>query len=113
MDILTSSEVCGKAEVTYRQLNYWRANGVLEWVPDAPGSGIPVEWTEDDARIVAVLGRYQTLVGNSSCADLSGLAAVAHAHCAGVAVRFGEVWEWHQAGEVPAGDAVIVVSLTK
>lgn len=109
---LSSAQVCERAGVSYRQLDYWRRNGVISWQdPDelCPGSGVVTWWDEDDARVFSILANYRATVPGSALTDLSGLAWVAHKCRTGFAVRVGEEWEWRPDLQgLAAGEACFV-----
>lgn len=56
--MLTSLEVCRRAGITYRQLDYWCRTGVVEPLIDARGSGSQRRFTQAEADHVAGLARY-------------------------------------------------------
>lgn len=115
---MTSTEVCHRSGVSYRQLDYWRRSGVLSWYDTdvlCSGSGSRTTWDENDARVFAVLAAYRLTVGMSAMDDLTGLARVAHDHETGFAVRVGETWEWRAGSVVDArdGQCLVVVPLSQ
>src|SRR4051812_31311939 len=56
---MNTVEVCHRAGITYRQLDYWTRTGRIPGVQRliSPGSGSPREWTYREAQYVVVLGR--------------------------------------------------------
>lgn len=73
-ELLTSTEVCDQAGITYRQLDYWTR---LEAVTDeagAKGSGSRRRWTRRQAAVLAVLAKLVALGSRPS--QLSEVTAV-------------------------------------
>lgn len=56
--LLSSIEVCRRARITYRQLDYWVRTGVVEPTVDARGSGTQRRFTPAVAEHVVTLARY-------------------------------------------------------
>lgn len=53
--VILASEVCRRAGVTYRQLDYWARRG---FIPDTgKGSGVPRQFTEADVDYITTFGR--------------------------------------------------------
>lgn len=73
--VLSSVEVCRRAGVSYRQLDYWIRCGVLTPSYSAHGSGTQRRFSEADALAVWVAGRLATL-GARSAAMSAAVAAV-------------------------------------
>lgn len=52
---ILAAEVCERAGVTYRQLDYWSRRG---FIPNtAKGSGVPRQFTEDDVTYISLFSK--------------------------------------------------------
>lgn len=58
----SSSEVCERAGITYRQLEYFVRRAVVDWpFRRHPGSGYARRWTEVQMYVICVLGALNGL----------------------------------------------------
>lgn len=63
----STREVCDRAGITYRQVHYWHASGVI--VPslrDCHGSGTLRRWSVEDVLVLKVLGQLSALGLNTA-----------------------------------------------
>lgn len=89
-DLLSSTDVCQRAGITYRQLDYWARLGVVAPVVDCAGSGTQRRWDREQVRDFIVL---------SQIADLTG----------SIAPGAGVVGEWRLAGRPDGPTGVYLV----
>lgn len=58
---LTSTEVCRRAGITYRNLDYWTRRGFAHPLIDARGCGTQRRWTEDEADVIGRMATWRSL----------------------------------------------------
>jgi hypothetical protein len=73
--LLSSTEVCRRADVTFRQLDYLIRCGILTPAREARGSGTQRRFTATDLLAVWVAGRLGRM-GAPSCVKAGAVAAV-------------------------------------
>lgn len=56
--MITSNDMCKRAGITYRQLDYWLRSGVIECIDGQvePGSGRPRRYDADEAFVARACG---------------------------------------------------------
>lgn len=84
MGALNTQDVARKAGISYRQLDYWLRNGVVEIKDPTPGNGVARTFTEDEVADIIALGRV-----------------IRDAHTAGLLLSrsaVGDVWDALAAG---------------
>lgn len=60
--MITSREVCRRANITYRQLDYWLRLGVIHCeTDDLPGCGRQRGWSANEALLARVVGDLTSL----------------------------------------------------
>lgn len=60
---VSSTDACRVAGISYRQLDYWVRNGILQPTVDADGPGTQRRWSDRDVAVAGVLGRLAFLWG--------------------------------------------------
>lgn len=61
MDTLRSAEVCRRAGITYRQLDYWGRCGLIP-TPSSPcGSGCPRRWSLAEVERICAISAWVRL----------------------------------------------------
>lgn len=64
-DLLTTTQFVNLTGVTFRVLDYWLRNGVLEPAVEASGSGSRRQFFPDQVPMVRTLGHIQAALGHS------------------------------------------------
>lgn len=59
--MITSREVCARANITYRQLDHWLHMGLIECANEAVGSGFPRLYEPEEAFVARVIGDLVSL----------------------------------------------------
>lgn len=90
----SSTQACGFAEVSYRQLDYWAGLGVIDpSIQRGRGSGTQRRFSETDICALRICGRLARLG-----AEVSALALVVREVCAFPDVVAGAEWCYVEAG---------------